>query len=166
MAPQNPDRYLQLGLKGKMAGNIADLQSLLGDIPFARACAKAYVERIEQDAPAGPEADLLKRALWTACCISYRRVFAKGKGHLHPQKPRTRPGENFTAALTPEQLEAHNQVLETADKHIAHRVGELEQVRVTALLNPPPLPRAVVGVPTEVVHCVGPGIRRAIHHGV
>jgi hypothetical protein len=162
MTPQSPESgYLELALKGKTPGEIADLQSLLADIRFARSCAKGYVEQIEQHPLGEPDPDLLKRALWTACCISYRRVFTKGKGHLHPQRPRTRPPDDFTASLTPEQLEAHNKVLDTADKHIAHRVGELEQVRVWALLNPPPLPRAVVGLPTKVVGYVGPDVETA-----
>jgi hypothetical protein len=146
---QSGAEYLQLALSGTAAGQIADLQSLLGDIQFARDCAQHYV-----DLP--PDADLVRRALWTASCIAYRRVFTSGKGHLNPKNPRLRPNQNFTAALTTEQLKAHDEVLAIANKHIAHRVGELEQVMVLALLNPSPMPRAVAGVGTMVVHMAAP----------
>lgn len=123
---QSGAEYLQLALSGTSAGQIADLQSLLGDIQFARDCAQHYL-----DSP--PDADLVRQALWTASCIAYRRVFTSGKGHLNPQTPRLRPNQNFTAALTTEQLKAHDEVLAIANKHIAHRVGELVQVVVLAL---------------------------------
>jgi hypothetical protein len=107
-------QYLQLPLKGEMAGAIADLQSLAGDVEYAR-WSQTYVGWMGADGPKGPNGHKLRRALWTACCISYRRVFTNGKGHIHSQKPRPQPNENFTAALTPEQLAAHNAVLVSRD---------------------------------------------------
>ena len=149
-------QYLQLSIQGGSTGAIADLESLAGDIEYARWCAHTYLEGIGPDGPQEPEATNFKRALWTACCITYRRVFTNGKGHINPQTPRLKPNDSFTAALTPEQLEAHNEVLETANRHVAHRVNELEQVKIFAVLNPPPLPRAVAGVGRMMIHYVGP----------
>jgi hypothetical protein len=111
--------------------------------------------------PQGPDGDKLRRAIWTTACISYRRVFTSGKGHLNPQTPRLKPNDNFTAALTPEQLEAHNNVLETANRHVAHRVNELEQVLISALLNPPPLPRAIATIGSMIIHYSGPTVELA-----
>ncbi len=112
----------------------------------------------------GPDAANLRRAIWTAACISYRRVFTTGKGHLDPQTPRQRPNDNFTAALTPEQLAAHKDVLETANRHVAHRVNELEQVTISALLTPPPLDRAVASIGTMIAHYSGPINAEEVQH--
>jgi hypothetical protein len=160
-APQSPEdggaiQYLQLNLDGKMAGGIADLKSLAGDIEYARWCGQTYLQWMGAHGPTGPEADNLRRALWTACCITYRRVFTNGKGHISPQQSRPQPNQNFKAALTHDHLAAHDSVLDTAYRHVAHRVNELELVQVSAVLNPPPLPRAVAGVSTLIAHYGGP----------
>lgn len=131
------------------------------DARFARDCADAYVRWSSDGGPANPDADLIKPALWKACCISYRRIFATGKGHLNPQTPRLKFKDGWINDLTPEQLEAHTAVLDMADKHIAHRVSDLEQVVVVALLTPPPMPREVVGVGSMVVHWAGPEVELA-----
>lgn len=151
--PEQGPEYLQLALRGTAATQIADLQSLMLDMQSARQCADAYMRWYDRT---GPDADVVKPALWKACCISYRRIFAKGKGHLNPQTPRLKFKDGWTSALTPDQLAAHESVLDMADKHIAHRVSDLEQVVVAALLTPPPMPREVVGVGTMVVHWAGP----------
>lgn len=117
---------------------------------------QAYVAWNQAGAPSGPDADMMKRALWTSCCISYRRVFTSGKGHLDPQRPRLRLNKDWTNSLTLEQLQAHNDVLDSANQHIAHRVNDLEQVRVMALLNPPPLQQGIAGVGYFMLHMVGP----------
>ena len=54
--------------------------------------------------------------------------------------------DHWTELLSPEQLEAHYQVLDLANRHIAHRVDEREHMNVAALLTPPPMPRAVAGI--------------------
>jgi|GEM_PF-5451535 len=43
-----------------------------------------------------------------------------------------------------------------ADQHVAHRVSDLEQMKFLVALTPPPLPRAVAGVGTMMVHMIGP----------
>jgi hypothetical protein len=149
-------QYLQLGLVGDSAGALADLKSLAGDVQYARWCAATYLQWMTGGGPEGPDADNLKRAIWTTCCITYRRVFTNGKGHISPQQPRPKPNENFPAALTPEQLEAHNSVLDTANRHVAHRVNELEMVSVSVVLTPPPMERGIVGIGTMLAHYAGP----------
>jgi len=156
--------FLQLGIQGGTTGAIADLLSLAGDVEYARWCAQTYLQWMSTGGPQGPEADNLRRAIWTAACISYRRVFTSGKGHLNPQTPRQRPNDNFTAALTSEQLAVHNSVLETANRHVAHRVNELEQVIISALLNPPPLPRAISNIATMMLHYLGPKDAEEVEH--
>ncbi|MGE2833889.1 hypothetical protein [Mycobacterium sp. SMC-4] len=144
--------YIPVSLSGGTASDIADLVSIMGDLEFARNCAAGYLQRLGK---AGEENELLARALWTACCISYRRVFTTGKGHLEPGKPRLKLKPTWTDNLTPHQLAAHESVLDTANKHVAHRVSDLEQVLVQGLLAPPPLPREMVGVAAPILHMVG-----------
>jgi hypothetical protein len=42
------------------------------------------------------------------------------------------------------------------DQHVAHRVSDLEQVKMQVWLTPPPLPRAVAGIGPFVAYFVGP----------
>jgi hypothetical protein len=150
--------FIQLGLRGGTASAIADLHSLMHDIGTARNCAGAYVAWMQPEAPSGEEADLTKMALWSTCCVSYRRVFASGKGHLDAQRPRLKLNKDWTNALSPEQLETHSAVLDMANQHIAHRVNDLEQVKVVAMLAPPPLPQSIAGVGALMIHLVGPEV--------
>ena len=83
-------------------------------------------------------------------------TFSSGKGHLDSQRPRLKLRADWTNSLTPEQLAAHQVVLAAANQHIAHRVSDLEQILVQALLAPPPMPREVVGVATPMLFSVGP----------
>ncbi|SPM33101.1 hypothetical protein MycrhN_3229 [Mycobacterium rhizamassiliense] len=162
--PTDPQwlRHPAVDLTGDAGGQIADFLSLAGDISFARDCAASYVRWERGDATAGGEQvdDMIKRALWTSCCIAYRRVFTSGKGYI-PGKPRTRPTETFVAALNPEQLAAHEEVLDTANKHIAHRVSDLEQILVQVVLQPPPFPRDIATITTQLLHFMGPTIEMA-----
>lgn len=150
------EQFPQLPLKGETAGQIADLASLLRDLTFARQCAETYVGWLAPDAPKDEQRDLIRQALWNAGVISYRRVFGSGKAHVVPQGSRLRPTDEWKKYVTSEQLEAHEAVLEMADKHIAHRVGDHEQVQVIAFFQPPPLPRGVATVGTLMVHMSGP----------
>ncbi|BAX99797.1 hypothetical protein MSTE_04503 [Mycobacteroides stephanolepidis] len=148
--------YLQLGLSGKTAGMVADLVSIQRDIVFAQQCAEGYLSR----APTGPstqgEDSLVAQALWSAGAISYRRAFTSGRGHLVSKGQRLKLHEAWTDMLAPEQLVAHEKILEMTNQHIAHRVGDHEGVRIIALLTPPPMPRAIAGVGHMLLHMIGP----------
>jgi hypothetical protein len=148
--------YLQSGLSGPLPGAIADLNSLFRDITFARQCAVGYLASMPP-APNEQEAHVVARqALWFAGAISYRRAFTSGRGHLVSNGSRVRINDQWREVLNPDQQRAHEQVLLMANRHIAHRVAEHEGVVVTAVLNPPPLPRAVVGTGLMLTVLVGP----------
>ncbi len=160
-----PVPYPQLALSGPAAGFVADLYSVSQDLVFARDCAMAYAAKIEQEQ--GSAADSLAvRALWNAGAISYRRAFSTGSGHLVAQGKRLRLDAQFVALLDEEQKAAHTLVLEMANKHIAHRVGDHEGAVIVALLEPPPSPRSVAGVGTMSVRMIGPERSVAEHLAV
>jgi hypothetical protein len=160
--PNSQQEYLQVQLGANTAAVLADIQSLKLDIHYARWCAETFLKwKVDRRAFVGNawegNEQLLGRALWGACCISYRRAFSAGRGHIQPQAPRPILKKELIDALSPDQVGAHKTVLRMANQHIAHRSGDdLEMVRVIALLNPPPLPRAVVDVKTLVIHFAGP----------
>lgn len=148
--------YLQSGLQGALPGTIADLNSLFRDITFARQCAVGYLATMPP-VPNEQEAhSVARQALWFAGAISYRRAFTSGRGHLVSNGRRVRINDQWKEVLTPDQQRAHEQVLLMANRHIAHRVAEHEGVVVTAVLNPPPLPREVVGTGLMLAVLVGP----------
>ena len=59
------------GIRGGTASVLADVQSLMQDISFARQCADTYLRSMGSHGQNGDDAELIKRALWAACCISY-----------------------------------------------------------------------------------------------
>lgn len=86
-------------------------------------------------------------------------MLEKNKTRLRIDREIIAESQDFTA----EQRAAHALTLQLADKHIAHRVGEQEDVRVLALLAPPPAPREVLGVGLMHVRMVGPEVEVAAH---
>lgn len=150
MAPE-PVPMPQVGIRGQAIGDIADLHSIIADLDFARECAHAYA------APADEHREELKmRALWSAGIISYRRAFGSGRALLVDQGRRPRLDTQLVALLADEQRTVHEQVMEMASKHVAHRVGEHEQAAGVAVLEPHPSPRRVVGVGLLRAHMIGP----------
>jgi hypothetical protein len=123
---------------GEVPSQLADLRSLEADFAFARDCANAYLS-------AGGDKDVIRQALWKSAVISYRRGFNGGKAHLVPRARRLRVPDKWKRLLNQAQLEAHDELLHLADKHIAHQTGAHEHVRVAAMLAPPPMPRAIAG---------------------
>ena len=59
-------------------------------------------------------------------------------------------------SLNEELKKAHDEVLDMADKHFAHRVSELEQIQVFLMLASPPTPKAVIGVGHLMATFIGP----------
>jgi hypothetical protein len=149
--------FPQVGLSGQLAGAIADLVSLERDVSFARDCALTYAKNAHPiDTPKDDNTRFLCQAVWAAGAISYRRAFTSGKGHLVKQGSRLKINDRWKDILEPELLAAHGRVMETANQHIAHRVGDEEGVRIVAVLNPPPGPRAVAAIGHMLIHAVGP----------
>jgi len=157
MSEQESERVQlpQVGLKAPGAGLLADLQSLSRDVVFAAQCAEQYAAWANQeqhDENPGP----VPQALWSAAAISYRRAFTSGRGHLVEKAKRIKLGDAFLDLLSAEQRQTHEQVMEMANQPVAHRVGVQEGAVVTALLAPPPQPRAILGVGSLGAHMIGP----------
>jgi hypothetical protein len=152
-----PQALPQVGLSGPMPGAFADLQSLIGDIEFARQCAQGYIA-YSSSPTWPPDQALVAKALWFAGAIAYRRAFTSGRGHLVAGGSRLTIRDAWTTLLTPAQLAAHNDTLRMANQHIAHRVADHEGAVVVAVLTPPPAPREIAGVGQMLVHMIGPEI--------
>jgi hypothetical protein len=88
--------------------------------------------------------------------ISYRRAFSAGKALGQSQASRLRVPDDWAKSLNQDQLDAHEQVLTIANKHVAHRVGDHEVAGVRALLMPPSGPREVVGIVSALGHVSEP----------
>ena len=65
------------------------------------------------------------------------------------------------AGLEPALQQAHEEVIEEANRHVAHRVLEHEAAQVILLLSNPTVGRSVEGVSVFHVRYVGPGTDRA-----
>jgi hypothetical protein len=127
---------------GDRASAIADLQSIAWDLAFvAEACGAIRAlpsDRTGQD-------NVVGRALWEAAVIAYRRSFSTGRGH-GAARTRLRLDKDFVNSLSDAARETHEALMDEADRHVAHRVGDREQIKVAVLLNPPPGDQRVLDV--------------------
>ena len=137
---------IQVFFEGDLPSQLADLRSLEADFKFARNCAAAFVNADKLRGGDEESMKVVRQALWSSAAISCRRGFTTGKAHLLPQGKRLKVPDHWKELLSPEQLEAHDQVLDIANRHIAHRVDKREHMNVAALLTPPPMPRAIAGI--------------------
>jgi hypothetical protein len=132
---------LALPMSGDVAATAADLWSIQQDLAFVVSCCDEMLARGgPDDATPGP----IDRALWEAATIAYARSFGSGRGYLVKGRARLKLPLDLVEELQGAQL--HQQVMETRDQHIAHRVNDAEQARVLAVLAAPPAPKAVEGV--------------------
>lgn len=119
----------------ELAIEFAELRMLRLDMEHARTFLKRLAELPE---PAGDIT--LTSALWTSGVITYRRCFADGKG-LEKGRGRRLVPQRFIDALDPGQRELHDEALEMANRHIAHRVSDhyhAIEVRFEVDHGPPP----------------------------
>lgn len=150
-------------IEGKVPGLLADLFSIERDLGFARQCAAGYLQRAAFDADgqerqqaADPDRSLLAAALWSAAVTAYRRAFATGRGHLVPKNERFDIQGLRDHVLTPEQAALDADLRDMANRHVAHRVSDLEQMKYLVVLTPPPQPRAVARLMPWMLHMIGP----------
>ncbi|CAJ1501017.1 hypothetical protein [[Mycobacterium] burgundiense] len=146
---------LRVAFEGELPSQIADARSLVLDFEFARNCALLY-QNLDNVSIDEPSQEVPQQALWSAAAISYRRGFSTGKALLQPQAKRLKVPDNWLNLLSPEQREAHAEILEVASRQVAHQTGHAEHVRVIALLSPPPMPRDVMGLLKFTVKRTGP----------
>jgi hypothetical protein len=148
----------QVGLSGPVPGLIADLRSIGADLTFAAECAERYSSLLRSSGDGGNHSadDVVLHALWNAGAISYRSAFASGRAHLVSQGKRTVVEDRLVDLLVEDAKAVHRDVLEMANKHVAHRVGDHEDAVIVAFLSAPPSPREVVGVGALSAHMIGP----------
>ncbi|GAA4642049.1 hypothetical protein GCM10023197_05310 [Gordonia humi] len=140
----NSQEFLQVGFEGNLPSQLADLRSLVSDFTFAQNCVTAYLNSGKLNCDEESQ-QIVAKSLWTSAAIAYRRGFTTGKAQLVPQGSRLKITEGWYQSLTPEYKEAHDDLLEIANRQIAHHTGKHDQYKILAFLTPPPMPRAVVG---------------------
>ncbi|WP_131809307.1 hypothetical protein [Mycobacteroides immunogenum] len=155
---------IQVSFSGGLPSELADLRSLREDFQFAQHCANAYLH-LDLVKMNDESRNVVSRALWVSAAIAYRRGFTTGKAQLVPQGNRLKIPQSWFDALKPEGRVAHDEILEIANKQIAHHTGKHENYNVVALLMPPPNPRALAGVGVISMGLAVPGNERIQHLG-
>lgn len=142
-----PVQLIMLDIRDELPGSIADLYSMQDDLEFARDCAVVYYRNAfaGTESPSDETRTILNRALWSAALISYRRAFTTGRS-FNPGESRFNLGAMREELLSAAQQQAHEGFRNVANKHIAHRSSDRDQVLLHAGLTPPPLRRGVDGV--------------------
>lgn len=135
-------------LGGEFPSLLADVSSIVLDLAFA---AETFA-RIGDDL----SDPLVRRALWDAGTVAYRRGFSTGRSLIDSKRARTRVPEQLLDSLDEDGRTMHDRILREANQHIAHRVSDLEQARVILLLANPVLSRKVLGVGPFTVRYLGP----------
>jgi len=148
---------IQVVISGPAASVLVDLGSIAHDLAFAHPAASAYAERAEAAGEGVPEDSLVAQALRNAAAISYRRAFTGGKSILERGTARVKLDREAVAGLpelSPEQQAAHTDTIHLADKHVAHRVDDVEGA--VAYLAPLSRPRQVEVLGVLHVRFIGP----------
>ncbi|RDB49973.1 hypothetical protein [Tsukamurella tyrosinosolvens] len=147
---------LTVSFTGPLPSEMADLHSLQEDFKFAMNCCYAYVN-LQKESMHKESQDVVLRALWVAAAIAYRRGFTSGKAPLVKQGGRLKIPERWYQSLPVDFQQAHDKILEIANKQVAHHVGVNEHYTVAALLAPPPMERAFLGTTLLKVSVTGFG---------
>ena len=153
MAPSTQARYLAnvvshpptVELRGPLVDELVSFESLAEDFKFALKAALELRSRLPLEV-LGPleNLDTVAFALWISLAVAYGRCFKQGKRYA---AARSLPG------LPTLQLEqAHRDILELRDKHLAHQPQESpgEQNLTRLIIEPFALPQ-----PKLTVHTIG-----------
>jgi hypothetical protein len=100
-----------------LSGEYADLLSILIDLAFVRDAARQYAYIHEDSDPVS------LRALWGASVVVYRRCFNSGRGHGFVKRKHLVIPDAEIDSFNESQRDVHNNALESANQHIAHRVN-------------------------------------------
>ncbi|MCD2191726.1 hypothetical protein [Actinomycetospora soli] len=150
-------------LTGDDPNALADLYSIRDDIIFAFNCVHAYISIVESNQDRSSyeaEYSLTRQSLWNSSIISYRRAFKSGKALITPKTSRFSL-DGLVASFNEDQRRVHDELLETASQHVAHRVGPREQAQIFAFLAPRDQAPEVRGVSGLNLTMVGPIIESA-----
>lgn len=136
----------QVAITSERPASYADLNSIRQDLDYVKAAAEATIEMISRVGERSDSETFLARALWESAIISYRRSFTSGRSHL--AEPRaSRPTLNDAlAGLDKVLVDTHTEMLEQANRHFAHRVNRLQDLKVLVLLTAPPEPPFAAGL--------------------
>jgi hypothetical protein len=129
----------QVRLESDAAWYRADLETVRIDLRFAAAAMERA--RIEAD-------PLVQASLWRAALMAYRRSFTPGqslRGRGFGRKPVGDLMAELVGQLTEQERMIHKEALDLADRHVAHRVRDVQQGIVVAFLEPRPA-RGVAGI--------------------
>jgi hypothetical protein len=137
-------------LSGDAPSFIGDLRSVETDLRYA---ARLFARVAQTDPDADADA---RQAFYDAGAIAYRRGFTTGRSLVTKGQSRVKVPEEIIDALDSEGRLAHERVLERANTHIAHRVGDEEQGRLILLLSNPAIDMSVEGVTWFTARFVGP----------
>jgi hypothetical protein len=101
------------------------------------------------------------RSYWGSALVAYRRAFNDGKGFGSvPRRAKLRVPPELVEALDPGLKSVHEESLENANRHIAHRVNDLSQVKVEIVNDP--RGNGKVGVVILSAFQLGPGPGQAL----
>lgn len=116
------------------ADELAALFSILSDLKHTlRACQLmlAKFAPTSEHEDEGAEPAILRRSLWNAALVAYARAFATGVRATRLSTAMfTAFGENAPAAVR-----SHEYFLDQRNKHIAHSVNRLEDVRIVLMVG-------------------------------
>jgi hypothetical protein len=129
-----------VSLTGETPSALLDLVSICRDLGLAERLflLLAALEGAEDTDP------VVTTALYATAAISYRRCFAEGAAHERGRK-RHRVAYSEADVMPPEVRAVHDEMLASADQHIAHRINEEQQASAFLLLAPPTEEPAIEG---------------------
>jgi hypothetical protein len=111
-------------VRGEEAQRLADLTGVQRDLDrVAHAC------RVSENRKGSPSTENLRRACFDSAVLRYRRCFKNSFRELFPRV--------LLASLSEDELALHDQVLELADKSVAHCVDGSEENFAYVLIGPP-----------------------------
>jgi hypothetical protein len=115
-----------------LAGEYADLLSIQQDLAFASQSARKFSVVDETEDADG----VLRRALWGAAVVAYRRCFTSGRGHGLVKRTRLVVPQAAIDLLSPDLHEIHQLAMKEANEHVAHRVDdELSPMPISLLFH-------------------------------
>jgi hypothetical protein len=116
------------------ANELAALASVLSDLRFARHACELLLAKFPPVAGHEDELDepvIVRKSLWNAALVAYARSFATGvRGTRLSTDMFNVLGEKALDAV-----EAHDYFLAQRNKHVAHSVNRLEDVRVVLMVG-------------------------------
>jgi hypothetical protein len=155
--PEDGARIPLVPISGGLPAWLADLASIAADLETAHRFIERYIE-LARNRPSDGESpvDTDMQALWNAGVIAYRRAFTSGRSLVLPKESRPKLADKILAQLSEDGRTTHESLWDQANKHVAHRVADLEQARIYAALAPEGSEPSIQGVARLHVRFIGP----------